>query len=128
MIRNIDSVLRQVKKKESESGRLQAKAGIPLTLAIQDAYAKCKEKPNSKSAKTKYMKLRLELHLRWNDEQEFLHRLDEACDLGLNDESVGPILWNVQPRVKTMTKINRVTSGQGLKGAISKTNRRDKED
>lgn len=118
MIKNLEDAFRRVKREESRRGQLQAKAGIGLTLAMQDAYQRWKEKP-TKGNRTKYMKLRLALHLNWNGEKDFLRELNDLCGLGLNDENIGKTFWEVEPRVKGVLKNQLHKSGEGLKGASS---------
>jgi len=101
-----------------KAGKLKMKAGVGMINALENWYAayKTKETPRNKR---EYLTWRLRLHLRWNDEIEFLQELDETFEIGLTDEEVGKTLWDIEPEKSHGFKSGfnwRTDSGNALTG------------
>ena len=62
---------------------------------------------------------RLRLHLRFNNDVEFLQELDEVFEIGLTNENVGKTMWDIVPEQNTSFTNGfnwRRDSGAALRG------------
>ena len=62
---------------------------------------------------------RLRLHLRFNNDIEFLQELDEVFEIGLTNEDVGKTMWDIVPEQSTSFTNGfnwRRDSGAALRG------------
>jgi len=101
-----------------KAGKLKMKAGVGLVEALENWYKAYKTKDTPRNRR-EYLTWRLRLHLRWNDEIEFLQELDETFDIGLTDEEVGKTLWDIEAEKSygfTSGFNWRKDSGNALKG------------
>ena len=101
-----------------KAGKLKMKAGVGLIDALENWYAAYQVKATPRNQR-EYLTWRLRLHLRWNDDVEFLQELDDVFEIGLTDEEVGKTLWDITPEKSSgfTTGFNwRRDSGNALKG------------
>ncbi len=99
-------------------GKLKMKAGVGLIDALESWYTAYQKKDTPRNRR-EYLTWRLRLHLRWNNDIEFLQELDEVFNIGLTDEEVGKTMWEIKPEQNTgfTTGFNwRRDSGNALKG------------
>ena len=117
-IRGLQKWEREAREWSRYAGRLRMRAGTNLIGAVESYYAAWQKKPTEANQK-EYMLWRLRLHLKWNSNPEFLEELDETFNLGLKDEEVGNLYWDIVPESSTaLTKgFNwRRDSGNALRG------------
>jgi hypothetical protein len=117
-IRGLDRWGREAREWSRYAGRLRMRAGSGLIGALESYYELYQKKPTERNKK-EYMLWRLRMHLKWNSNPEFLQELNEAFNIGLNDDEVGETYWQVPPEVATglTTGFNwRRDSGNALRG------------
>jgi len=117
-IKGLDQWEGETKEWNKQAGKLKMKAGVELVNALENWYAAWKLKKTDRNRR-EYMLWRLRLHLKWNQDVEFLEELNEVFGLGLHDEEVGKLLWDIEPETSTsfISGYNwRKDSGRALKG------------
>ena len=117
-IRGLERWEGETREYNRKAGKLKMKAGVGMIDAIEGWYAAYQTKKTDRNRR-EYLTWRLRLHLRFNDEPEFLQELDEVFDIGLTDEEVGKTLWDITPEKSTSftTGYNwRKDSGNALRG------------
>jgi hypothetical protein len=72
---------------------LIAKVGISMVQTVESYYQKYCDQPNEKNAKA-YCTWRLRLHRRLKNDKPLLDAINEARNLGLDDEGPGRTLWD----------------------------------
>ncbi len=72
---------------------LIAKVGIGIVQTVERYYQKYCEQPNDKNAKA-YCTWRLRLHRRLKNDKVLLNSINEARNLGLNDDRPGKTCWD----------------------------------
>lgn len=105
-----------------KAGKLKMRAGVGLIDALENWYAAYKLKKTDRNRR-EYLTWRLRLHLRFNNDVEFLQELDDTFDIGLTDEEIGKTLWDITPEKSTgfTTGFNwRKDSGNALRGYKSR--------
>jgi len=101
-----------------KAGALKTRAGVGLLNALENWYAAWKKKPTDRSRR-EYMLWRLRLHLKHNTDPTFLEELNETFEIGLYDEEVGPLYWNLAPEHSSGMRTGynwRRDSGWALQG------------
>ena len=129
-IRGLQKWEREAREWSRYAGRLRMRAGTNLIGAIESYYAAWQAKPTDANRK-EYMLWRLRLHLKWNSNPEFLEELNEAFNLGLKDDEVGELYWDVAPETSTaLTKgFNwRRDSGNALRGGNVHQSKEDSQE
>ena len=94
-----------------KAGSLKMAAGVGVIEALENWYT-----PRNRR---EYLTWRLRLHLRFNNDPEFLDELDETFNIGLRDDEVGKTLWEIPAEQNTgfTNGFNwRTDSGNALKG------------
>ena len=74
---------------------LIAKVGIGIVQTVERYYQKYCEQPNDKNAKA-YCTWRLRLHRRLKNDKVLLNSINEARNLGLNDDRPGKTCWDCE--------------------------------
>ena len=69
-------------------------AGKPLVNSVLRKYEVWKDK-KSESNKVKYLRLRLNLHIKMNQWPDLLDLLDDELNLGLYDSEPGELYWSI---------------------------------
>ncbi len=117
-IRGLDRWGREAREWRRYEGQLRMRAGAGLIGALESYYTAWQAKPTDR-ARREYMTWRLRMHLKWNGNPEFLQELNEAFNIGLYDDEVGELYWEVKPEAATgfTTGFNwRRDSGNALRG------------
>lgn len=112
-----------------KAGKLKTKAGIGLVNSLERWYGEWKTKRTDRNTR-ETLTWRLRLHLRHNDDPDFLMELDEYFDLGLTNEEVGPTYWEIPPdtNVRHRKGYNwRTDSGYAIRGGSTQINREEDE-
>ena len=130
-IKGLQQWEREAREWSRYAGRLRMRAGSGLVGAVESYYATWQKKPTERNQRD-YMLWRLRLHLKWNSNPEFLLELNEAFNLGLMDEEVGELYWEVKPEASTSFTSGfnwRHDSGNALRGgSIHQTEEDTQED
>ena len=108
----------ETKEYNRTAGRLKMKAGVGLIDAMESWYKVWQTKQTPRS-KREYLTWRLRLHLRHNGDPDFLDELDAFFNIGLRDEEIGELMWDIKPEQSTgfTTGFNwRKDSGNALRG------------
>ena len=111
------------------AGRLKVRAGIGMVDALEHWYKEWQTKHTPRN-KREYLQWRLRLHLKHNADPEFLEELNETFELGLHDDTVGKLLWDIEPEHKFAFTSGfnwRRDSGEAIRGRSRRTER-DAED
>lgn len=74
---------------------LIAKVGIGMVQTVESAYQRYLTNPTEKHAKS-YLTWRLRLHRRLKNDRELLEAINDARNLGLNDENPGKLCWDCE--------------------------------
>lgn len=112
----------ETKEYNRTAGRLKMKAGVGIIDALEAWYAGWQTKQTPRG-KREYLLWRLRLHLRHNADPDFLNELDEFFDIGLRDEEIGDLMWDIPAETATgfTTGFNwRKDSGNALRGGTIK--------
>jgi hypothetical protein len=120
-IRNLESWTIDTAAENKKLGRLKMRAGYGLIDALESLYSQWQTKQTNK-VQTEYMKWRVRLHRKWNGDPDFLRELDDSFKIGLCDETIGKILWDIPPEdsVNLSSSYNwRRDSGYALRGGSS---------
>ena len=130
-IRNLENWKEDTIAENRKLGALKMKAGAGLIDALENLYTQWQTK-RTKKVQTEYMKWRVRLHRKWNDDQDFLIELEENFDIGLLDETIGKTLWHI-PAEDAVVLSNgynwRKDSGYALRGGSrNKTSSSDLEE
>lgn len=72
---------------------LIAKVGIGMVDTLERYYQRYCDKPNEANARA-YCLWRLRLHRRLKNDRALLEAINEARNLGLNDDKVGATCWD----------------------------------
>jgi hypothetical protein len=92
-----NSLLTKLRKPHSRAldpvDHLIAKVGIGIVDTVERYYQKYTDKPNEANARA-YCLWRLRLHRRLKNDRELLTSINEARNLGLNDEEPGRLCWD----------------------------------
>jgi hypothetical protein len=124
-IRNLESWAIDTVAGNKKLGRLKMRAGYGLIDALETLYSQWLTKRAGR-VQTEYMKWRVRLHRKWNDDLNFLQELDDNFNIGLTDETIGKTLWDIPPEdsVNLSSGYNwRRDSGYALRGGSSVRNR-----
>ena len=101
---------------------LKQQASPGIIDSLENWYAEW-QKNRSPRAQREYQLWRLRLHLKWNDNPDFLQELDEVFEIHLCDEEIGKTFWDV-PAVKEFNARRgfnwRRDSGAALRGGTVK--------
>lgn len=117
-IRNLENWTIDTLAENKRLGQLKMKAGYGLIDALESLYSQWQSK-RTKRTQTEYMKWRVRLHRKWNAYPDFLEKLDDSFSIGLRDETIGKILWDIPPEdsVNLSNGYNwRRDSGYALRG------------
>ena len=101
-----------------KAGALKMQAGVGLIEALETWYAAYQTKKTDRNRR-EYLTWRLRIHLRYNNEPEFLKELDDTFTIGLRDDEVGKTLWEIPAEQNTGFRNDfnwRRDSGNALKG------------
>ena len=101
-----------------KAGSLKMAAGVGVIEALENWYTAYQTKDTPRNRR-EYLTWRLRLHLRFNNDPEFLDELDETFNIGLRDDEVGKTLWEIPAEQNTgfTNGFNwRTDSGNALKG------------
>ena len=94
-----NSLLSKLKKPHSHAlnpvDHLIAKVGIGMVDTIERYYKKYCEKPDEANARA-YCLWRLRLHRRLKNDKTLLDSINEARNLGLNDDRPGKTCWDCE--------------------------------
>ena len=117
-IRGLERWEGETKEFNRRAGKLKQQASPGIIDSLENWYAEW-QKNRSPRAQREYQLWRLRLHLKWNDNPEFLQELDEVFEIHLTDENIGKTFWDV-PAVKEYTARKgfnwRRDSGAALRG------------
>ena len=110
----------ETKEWNKEAGALKMQAGAGLIDALEAWYGHCQTKLTERN-KRECMLWRLRLHLKFQDEPEFLEELDEMFDIGLHDDTYGKVMFNEELLVENSGNFTsgynwRRDSGEALRG------------
>lgn len=117
-IRNLENWTIDTIAENKKLGQLKMKAGYGLIDALESLYSQWQTK-RTKRVQTEYMKWRVRLHRKWNAHPDFLEELNDNFNIGLRDEVIGKILWDIPPEdsVNLSNGYNwRRDSGYALRG------------
>lgn len=78
----------------NKTDHLIQKVGIGIVQTVERQYERYLAQPNEKNAKS-YVLWRLRLHRRLNNDRETLEAINEARNLGLNDDNPGKLCWDL---------------------------------
>ena len=121
-IRGLEVWEGETREWNKRAGQLKVRAGIGLISSLERWYSEWKTKRTDRNTRETLL-WRLRLHLRHNNDPEFLMELDEYFDLGLTNEEVGPTYWDVpaDKNVRHRKGFNwRTDSGYAIRGGSSK--------
>lgn len=117
-IRGLEQWEGETKEWNRKAGKLKTRAGIGLVSALENWYAHWQTKHTDRNRR-EYMLWRLRLHLKHNSDPEFLEELNDTFEIGLYDEEVGELYWDLKPEHATgfRTGFNwRKDSGFAIQG------------
>ena len=113
-----------------KAGELKMKAGVGLIEALETWYAAYQTKKTDRNRR-EYLTWRLRLHLRYNNDPDFLNDLDDTFNIGLRDDEVGKTLWEIPAEQNTGFRNDfnwRRDSGNALKGRRRRTVQEDAQE
>ena len=117
-IRGLERWEGETKEYNRRAGKLRMQAGPGIIDALEHWYSEWQKKQTPRNQR-EYQLWRLRLHVKHNDNPEFLQELDEVFDIHLCDEEVGKTFWDV-PVVKEYNARRgfnwRRDSGDALRG------------
>ena len=117
-IRGLEQWEGETREWNRRAGKLKMRAGAGMIDALENWYSLWQTKSTPRNTR-EYLLWRLRLHLRFNNDIEFLQELDEVFDIGLTNEEVGKTMWDIEPQ-KNATLRNgfnwRRDSGAALRG------------
>ena len=126
-IRGLEQWEGETREWNRRAGKLKMRAGAGMIDALENWYSLWQTKNTPRNTR-EYMLWRLRLHLRFNNDIEFLQELDEVFDIGLTNEEVGKTMWDLEPQ-KNVTLRNgfnwRRDSGAALRGGRSRSESND---
>ena len=122
-IRGLEQWEGETREWNRRAGKLKMRAGAGMIDALENWYSLWQTKSTPRNTR-EYMLWRLRLHLRFNNDIEFLQELDEVFEIGLTNEEVGKTMWDIAPE-KNVTLRNgfnwRRDSGAALRGGRSRS-------
>ena len=93
-IKGLERWTTETREFNRKAGRLRMKAGAGIIDAMEKWYSVWEEKRTPQSQR-EFQLWRLRLHLRFNDQPEFLMDLDEYFNIHLCDEEIGEPYWDI---------------------------------
>ena len=93
-IKGLEIWTTETREWNKKAGQLRMKAGSGIIDAMEKWYSVWQEKRTPQSQR-EFQLWRLRLHLRHNDDQDFLRELDEYFDIHLCDEEIGESFWHI---------------------------------
>ena len=117
-IRGLEQWDGQTRAWNKMAGKLKTRAGIGMIDALEKWYAEWQTKPTPRNIRETLL-WRLRLHLRHNNDPEFLEDLNEYFEIGLYDEKVGPTYWKIAPETNVQHRKGfnwRTDSGNAIRG------------
>ena len=117
-IKGLETWEGEAKEWALKAGSLKMAAGVGVIEALENWYAAYQTKKTDRNRR-EYMTWRLRLHLRFNNDPEFLDELDETFAIGLRDDEVGKTMWEIPAEQATSSTAGfnwRKDSGNALKG------------
>ena len=99
-IRGLEQWEGETKEWNRKAGKLKTRAGIGLVSALENWYAAWQTKHTDRNRR-EYMLWRLRLHLKHNSDPAFLEELNDTFEIGLFDEEIGELYWDLQPEHTT---------------------------
>ena len=117
-IRGLEQWEGETREWNRRAGKLKMRAGAGMIDALENWYSVWKTKNTERNTR-EYMLWRLRLHLRFNNDIEFLQELDEVFEIGLTNEDVGKTMWDITPEQNTSFTNGfnwRRDSGAALRG------------
>lgn len=121
-IKGLDIFEGESREWSRKAGQLRMKAGTGMIGALEGWYKSWKKKPTDRNRR-ETLTWRLRLHRKWNSQPDFLRELNEYFEIGLMDEEVGPMYWEVGHEHATSWSPGfnwRRDSGNALRGGKSK--------
>ena len=118
-IRGLEQWEGQTREWNLRVGDLRTSAGVGLLNALENTYALWTTTKSTRAQK-EYLLWRLRLHLKFNNDIEFLQELDDVFEIGLTDEEVGKTLWDIPAEANASFRkpFNwRYDSGDALRGS-----------
>lgn len=101
-----------------KAGKLKTRAGSGLIGALESWYSSWQTKHTDR-ARREYLTWRLRLHLKHNSDPEFLEELNDTFNIGLYDEEIGELYWDIAPEHSTGVRTGfnwRRDSGFAIQG------------
>ena len=126
-IRGLEQWEGETREWNRRAGKLKMRAGAGMIDALENWYTQWKTKNTDRNTR-EYMLWRLRLHLRFNNDIEFLQELDEVFEIGLTNEDVGKTMWDIVPEQSTSFTNGfnwRRDSGAALRGGRSSSESND---
>jgi len=126
-IRGLEQWEGETREWNRRAGKLKMRAGAGMIDALENWYSLWQTKNTPRNTR-EYMLWRLRLHLRFNNDIEFLQELDEVFEIGLTNEDVGKTMWNIVPEQNTSVTNGfnwRRDSGAALRGGRSSSESND---
>ena len=122
-IRGLEQWEGETREWNRRAGKLKMRAGAGMIDALENWYSLWQTKNTPRNTR-EYMLWRLRLHLRFNNDIEFLQELDEVFDIGLTNEEVGKTMWDLEPQKNVALRNGfnwRRDSGDALRGGRSRS-------
>ena len=126
-IRGLEQWEGETREWNRRAGKLKMRAGAGMIDALENWYSLWQTKNTPRNTR-EYMLWRLRLHLRFNNDIEFLQELDEVFEIGLTNEDVGKTMWDIVPEQSTSFTNGfnwRRDSGAALRGGRSSSESND---
>ena len=121
-IRGLERWEGETKEWNRRAGKLRMQAGPGIIDALENCYSQWQLR-RSPGAARQYQLWRLRLHLKFNDNPEFLRELNDVFDIYLCDEEIGETFWHI-PASQDLTGRKpfnwRRDSGDALRGGTIK--------
>ena len=117
-IRGLEQWEGETREWNRRAGKLKMRAGAGMIDALENWYSLWQTKNTDRNTR-EYMLWRLRLHLRFNNDIEFLQELDEVFEIGLTNEDIGKTMWDIVPEQNTSVTHGfnwRRDSGAALRG------------
>lgn len=113
----------QTRAWNKKAGQLKTRAGIGLIDCLERWYGEWLTKPTPRNTR-ETLTWRLRLHLKHNGDPGFLEELNEFFTIGLYDENVGPVYWDLKPDTNLIHRKGfnwRIDSGNAIRGGKDST-------
>ena len=128
-IKGLEIWTTETREWNKKAGQLRMKAGSGIIDAMEKWYSVWQEKRTPQSQR-EFQLWRLRLHLRHNDDQDFLRELDEYFNIHLCDEEIGESYWHI-PQDRELTHRQpfnwRKDSGDAIRGRSRRRTKIDDE-